>query len=1018
VGDPLIFPTSRGWVEFEPRLDGAPVASIQAPDSLRLRTETPRSKAGEILGRITPMGVATSMSLDDHRRVQSVGPSARSRIYSYSAGEPDQLTSILEPDGSAWSFTNYDGRNQPETITLPGSAGTIRATYDVLGRPKTLAVPFSGGSGMESFEYDGFDRVRRATSPAADMTFDYTLNGDLVTTLSVGADHWSWKHSAYPDGTHKSLDYPNGGEVAFDVRTPTGQLESIHLLNRGVSLISNVSYAMADAPAVVQMGPLVRFDAYDERRRLTSRIYARASSGEIVKELLYGYDEADREIVRQSSNRTDFFSYDADGRLIGADIGARPRFADELGAAQWQVMSQLPGSWMSGRYQRTYGPFTAADDLPAATVTSKWPGEVVPIVASTFAPADALGHLTYLDNSGAARTHDDLGNTNAIELPYGWVSLEHDGLSRLRKAKTSAGAPILSYGYRADGLRATREISCPAGVTPCAPGKEVLVYDGLRLLEVYETRPSLKLRARYYYLDETEVPVAADFLNPNTGDLEIHYLMTDRQGSVIGVVDAQGNWVERVDYDPWAQPEIVPADIEPPRIVDIIVEPTDTVAVRFSEPVLPGREDLQSNARPGSTLYALEHVIALLDPSQNRARGTWTYVEQYPNAARGSVLRFTPDGSTPPTAGANYGVELLADASRPAARLFDSWGNAAAPTTKSFNWSAGTYNVGPTGSTATAPVPASTVGNEVLLQSHSYEAVLGLYHMRGRVLDPFTNTFLEKDPYGYADAANFFAGFSNDPVNNRDPTGRFTKAETEAASLYWDCVDAIESRRSAWPGSLEGTAHEVCAIYLPTPSEPGALSTALDFASRALDHLSPPSGEDIIAAGQSAIVEPIAGGVGGNPHLAYPEVVAASMSRAADELDGVMGVVEAGGLWGIVLDAAVMKVLESRAASKSKALQEIADKYAGTFYEHELGQQVLIARHTKTGREFAANNYAAAKVRCQTGRSYLFWQDRHALGTPRRKSFGKPKQPARRSSNSSPSFSRAAWAGAAATTTS
>lgn len=35
--------------------------------------------------------------------------------------------------------------------------------------------------------------------------------------------------------------------------------------------------------------------------------------------------------------------------------------------------------------------------------------------------------------------------------------------------------------------------------------------------------------------------------------------------------------------------------------------------------------------------------------------------------------------------------------------------------------------------------------------------------------------FLQVDPSGYADSPNLYAGFGNDPVNNRDPTGRDTE---------------------------------------------------------------------------------------------------------------------------------------------------------------------------------------------------------------------------------------------------
>ena len=67
---------------------------------------------------------------------------------------------------------------------------------------------------------------------------------------------------------------------------------------------------------------------------------------------------------------------------------------------------------------------------------------------------------------------------------------------------------------------------------------------------------------------------------------------------------------------------------------------------------------------------------------------------------------------------------------------------------------------------------ASSLGNRLLFQSHLWDPDVDLYFMRARVFDPFRGEFLQRDPSGYADSVNMYAGFANDPVDNRDPTGR------------------------------------------------------------------------------------------------------------------------------------------------------------------------------------------------------------------------------------------------------
>lgn len=48
-------------------------------------------------------------------------------------------------------------------------------------------------------------------------------------------------------------------------------------------------------------------------------------------------------------------------------------------------------------------------------------------------------------------------------------------------------------------------------------------------------------------------------------------------------------------------------------------------------------------------------------------------------------------------------------------------------------------------------------------------------------------SFLQRDPHGYEDSVNLYAGFAHDPINNRDPTGMGTKEIAEClANKYGD----------------------------------------------------------------------------------------------------------------------------------------------------------------------------------------------------------------------------------------
>ncbi|MCK6546952.1 hypothetical protein L6R52_13970 [Myxococcota bacterium] len=56
-------------------------------------------------------------------------------------------------------------------------------------------------------------------------------------------------------------------------------------------------------------------------------------------------------------------------------------------------------------------------------------------------------------------------------------------------------------------------------------------------------------------------------------------------------------------------------------------------------------------------------------------------------------------------------------------------------------------------------------------ETHESDAVAAL-HCAG-ASDPSSGLFLQRDPSGYTDSVNLYAGFKNDPVNLRDPTGRW-----------------------------------------------------------------------------------------------------------------------------------------------------------------------------------------------------------------------------------------------------
>jgi RHS repeat-associated protein len=414
--------------------------------------------------------------------------------------------------------------------------------------------------------------------------------------------------------------------------------------------------------------------------------------------------------------------------------------------------------------------------------TGRSPGEPRPIVASAFANYDESGHAGTVD--GFTQEINDHGNVTHAQLLSGAATLEYDGLSRLVKV-TRLDQSTITYDYRGDGPLVQRTVQCTPAAQGCVSSKRAYIYDGHRLLEEYEIgAQSATLRSRYYYADEAEVPIAAHFLDPQTHLLELHFFVVDRVGSVHGVLDEAGNWVERVRYDAWGRPTIELPDHAVPVIHEIKVEDvTRDILVVFTEPVLPAA-DAQSAPAIASALEGLTGAFEL-HAGTDTISVTITYDEMNPNYTRGTVLRLAIDPIDRPADGTSVELEVMGN------RLFDRWSNAAGSEQFEIDYEEGySYPGANQGSTGPQTIAESRVGNVLFFQSHFYDDDADLVHMRARMFNPATGMFLQRDPFGYQDSVNLYAGLGHDPVNTRDPTGAAKVVSTSCSPLgcFETCV--------------------------------------------------------------------------------------------------------------------------------------------------------------------------------------------------------------------------------------
>jgi RHS repeat-associated protein len=101
--------------------------------------------------------------------------------------------------------------------------------------------------------------------------------------------------------------------------------------------------------------------------------------------------------------------------------------------------------------------------------------------------------------------------------------------------------------------------------------------------------------------------------------------------------------------------------------------------------------------------------------------------------------------------------------------LYDAWGEATVRPP-----AGGTGSLTPS---AKGIHTRSLVGSPFYFQGQVYDEDAGLIYMRARFYDAALGVFLQIDPAGYIDSGNQYAGFRNNPIGFKDPTGTTTVGE-------------------------------------------------------------------------------------------------------------------------------------------------------------------------------------------------------------------------------------------------
>ena len=468
-----------GTEEVSP--DGTRTRVVMAPDPRFGR----QAEYASSTTKTTPSGLAHNVTVARSPEFQLfTNPPVLRRLVDTTRINNRQYSSVFDVTARTVTLTTPMGRQSVTTLDAQGRVSRMRYgtrlavdfTYDAQSRLSTMAqgsrvrrYAYSSGSLSSfidplsqefSFDHDAAGRVIRRTRPDDQhVEFGFDLNGNLtrVTPPGRAAHTFSftpvdrvehYQPPAVTGATDTSISYTTdrktaqitrpGGQVITAVYDTAGRLDTLTAPSGAISHSYDPDTGRLRSMATPASTLTFSFDG--------SLPIAQEWSGAIAGRVQWTYDSNFRRVSEIVGGLAIPFEYDLDGLLTAA--GALSLTRD---AANGVVTAEQVGP-VSTTF--TYDDF--GDVLSRQTT-----------VGSTAAfgvtySRDALGRIVQL-------VENELGGSRTDTFTY-------DGAGRLT-AVTRNGAPLVSYGYDANGNR-TSETSTSGIVTATYDAQDRLVSYG------------------------------------------------------------------------------------------------------------------------------------------------------------------------------------------------------------------------------------------------------------------------------------------------------------------------------------------------------------------------------------------------------------------------------------------------------------------------------------------------------------------------------------------------------------
>jgi RHS repeat-associated protein len=454
--------------------------------------------------------------------------------------------------------TNYDTINRP--VSVVRAFGTSAAITDAVTTytPNGLVATVADGKGNKTtYEYDGFDRLRKTRFPS-DTSVGSSSTSDFEELLyDAGSRVIERRLRGYdPDPTRKILySYDNRDRLTF-----------VNLPDAGADDVTNVYDVMGRLTSTATPA-LTNTFAYDMLGRLTSTV---SPIGGVNKTVSYQWDLAgrNRRITYPTEGGVSLFvEYDylltgemteirENSATVGTgvlakyaydDRGRRTSLARNGGTAMTttysyptndarlsQLAHNLSGTANDLTLTFTWTPASQINSREAVQNAYSWTAHYNEDLLATLNGLNQVTQLQPVGGSVTALTYDNRGNLTTD----GTSTFGYDVQNRLTSATVPSGAATLKY----DALGRLHEVMKGSSTAR-------FLYSGSEIIAEYAGTTLATRYVRGAGPDE----VLVEYLGGNALTNK-RWLIADERGSVVGGANSSGASQFKNAYDEYGRP--------------------------------------------------------------------------------------------------------------------------------------------------------------------------------------------------------------------------------------------------------------------------------------------------------------------------------------------------------------------------------------------------------------------------------------------------------------------------------